>query len=190
MPWLCDSFSGERNTTWSLRTASIHTLSSFLVTDCRWPILATMGDKKRLVIVFAFFSWHSYPVTIERFRVALTANTSFSTWSSSPFGLWFTVIVTTRKSVDSRQFYPWELYRPVISCSFPNLKVTFVVNVTLNLSNTWFHSSMKCSAIHAFVSLIPKILGRDAPHLYPVSRGCRLPPLRTVMMLPLNTKLI
>lgn len=48
---------------------------------------------------------------------------------------------------------------------------------------------MKCSAIHAFVSLIPKILGRDAPHLYPVSRGSRLPPLRTVMMLPLNTKL-
>ena len=48
---------------------------------------------------------------------------------------------------------------------------------------------MKCSAIHAFVSLIPQILGRDAPHLYPVSGGSRLPSLRTVMMLPLNTNL-
>ena len=48
---------------------------------------------------------------------------------------------------------------------------------------------MKCSAIHAFVSLIPQILSRNAPHLYPVSRGSRLPPLCTVMVLPLNTYL-
>lgn len=114
------------------------------------PFTYTCGYVGQLEKVFR--PWRTWcRVIIDRFRVTFTANSKREFVPGDHVLPTYRLLlfnITTRKSVDSRQFYPWELFRAAhvftphfLLWEFLNVNLTFAVYRTRDSKSLLLHGT-------------------------------------------------